>query len=71
MSSVADIIVECFVILDPVGYYIVLLVEFCKQVLGRYTNPLPFLALGGIVLKVRDLRLVSICVYCALGLGMR
>jgi hypothetical protein len=70
VCSIADIVVECGVALDPVGHRVVLLVEFREQVLGRHVNPPPFPAPGGIVLEVRDPGFVSICVHWTLGLSM-
>jgi hypothetical protein len=34
VSSVADVVVECFVALNPVGHRVVLGLERCEQVLG-------------------------------------
>ena len=41
VGSVADVVVECFVALDPVGHRVVLGLERGEQVLGRQANPPP------------------------------
>ncbi len=70
VSSVADIVVECLVALDPVGHRVVLGLERGEQVLGRQANLPPLPAPRGIFREVGDPGFLCGRVHCICSLWL-
>jgi len=66
VSSVADVVVECFVALDPVGHRVELGLERCEQILGLQANLPPLPAPWGIFGEVGNPGLICGRVHCSL-----